>query len=107
MVCRSPLSFDICKIASLIATSENEKTPLQKAIISFSIYSSIALGILTLVVFGIGVLAGYSVLSMFLTSVAIAVSAIPEGLPVSLTVILAVGVERMAKRKGVVRKLVA
>ncbi|OGI90578.1 hypothetical protein A3A95_01670 [Candidatus Nomurabacteria bacterium RIFCSPLOWO2_01_FULL_39_18] len=107
IVCRTDSSTEIGKIASLIATSENEKTPLQKAIISFSIYSSIALGILTLVVFGIGVLAGYSVLSMFLTSVAIAVSAIPEGLPVSLTVILAVGVERMAKRKGVVRKLVA
>ena len=46
-------------------------------------------------------------LEMFLTSVAIAVSAIPEGLPISMTVILAVGVERMAKRRGVVRKLVA
>src|SRR3989344_3800354 len=107
IVCRTDSSTEIGKIASLIATSENEKTPLQKAIISFSIYSSIALGILTLVVFGIGVLAGYSVLEMFLTSVAIAVSAIPEGLPISMTVILAIGVERMAKRKGVVRKLVA
>ncbi len=107
IVCRTGSSTEFGKIASIIATSENEKTPLQKAIINFSIYSSIALGILTLVVFGIGILAGYSVLDMFLTSVAIAVSAIPEGLPISMTVILAVGVERMAKRKGVVRKLVA
>lgn len=107
IVCRTDSSTELGKIATLIATSENEKTPLQKAIINFSIYSSIALGVLTLVVFGIGILAGYSVLDMFLTSVAIAVSAIPEGLPISMTVILAVGVERMAKRKGVVRKLVA
>ena len=107
IVCRTGSSTEFGKIASLIATSESEKTPLQKAIINFSIYSSIALGILTLVVFGIGILVGYSVLDMFLTSVAIAVSAIPEGLPVSMTVIMAVGVERMAKRKGVVRKLVA
>ena len=107
IVCRTDSSTELGKIASLIATSENEKTPLQKAIIHFSIYSSIALAVLTLVVFGIGILAWYSVLNMFLTSVAIAVSAIPEGLPVSMTVILAVGVERMAKRKGVVRKLVA
>ncbi len=107
IVCRTDSSTELGKIASLIATSENEKTPLQKAIINFSVYSSIALGVLTLVVFGIGILAGYSALDMFLTSVAIAVSAIPEGLPVSMTVILAVGVERMAKRKGVVRKLVA
>lgn len=107
IVCRTDSSTELGKIASLIATSENEKTPLQKAIINFSIYSSIALAVLTLVVFGIGILAGYSGLEMFLTSVAIAVSAIPEGLPISMTVILAVGVERMAKRKGVVRKLVA
>ncbi len=107
IVCRTDSSTELGKIASLIAVSENEQTPLQKAIINFSIYSSLALGALTLVVFVIGILAGYSALEMFLTSVAIAVSAIPEGLPVSMTVILAVGVERMAKRKGVVRKLVA
>ncbi len=107
IVCRTDSSTELGKIASLIATSESEKTPLQKAIINFSIYSSVALTVLTLVIFGIGILAGYSVLDMFLTSVAIAVSAIPEGLPISMTVILAVGVERMAKRKGVVRKLVA
>lgn len=107
IVCRTNSSTELGKIASLIANSENEKTPLQKAIIKFSIYSSIALAILTVVVFSIGILAGYSGLEMFLTSVAIAVSAIPEGLPISMTVILAVGVERMAKRKGVVRKLIA
>jgi len=107
IVCRTSLSTELGKIASLIATSENEKTPLQKAIINFSIHSSIALAVLTLVVFGIGILVGYSGFEMFLTSVAIAVSAIPEGLPIAMTVILAVGVERMAKRKGVVRKLVA
>lgn len=107
IVCRTNASTEFGKIASLIVASENEKTPLQKAIIDFSVYSSIALGVLTLVVFVIGILAGYSGFEMFLTSVAIAVSAIPEGLPISMTVILAVGVERMAKRKGVVRKLVA
>ena len=107
IVCCTDASTELGKIASLIAKSENEKTPLQKAIINFSIYSSIALGVLTLIVFCIGILAGHSPFDMFLTSVAIAVSAIPEGLPVSMTVILAVGVERMAKRKGVVRKLVA
>ncbi|OGF61766.1 hypothetical protein A2662_04315 [Candidatus Giovannonibacteria bacterium RIFCSPHIGHO2_01_FULL_45_33] len=107
IVCRTDESTELGKIASLIAASENEKTPLQQAIINFSIYSSIILGTLTLVVFGIGILAGHSPFDMFLTSVAIAVSAIPEGLPISMTVILAVGVERMAKRKGVVRKLVA
>lgn len=107
IVCRADSNTELGKIASLIAVSNNEKTPLQKAIIRFSVYLSVILGILTLAIFGIGILVGYSSLDMFLTSVAIAVSAIPEGLPVSMTVILSVGVERMAKRKGVVRKLVA
>jgi len=107
IVCRTDAETELGKIASLIAKSENEKTPLQKAIIKFSIHLSILLGILTLAVFVIGIFSGRPVLEMFLTSVAIAVSAIPEGLPISMTVILAIGVERMAKRKGVVRKLIA
>ncbi len=107
IVCRTDASTELGKIASLIASSENEKTPLQKAITKFSISLSLLLGILTVAVFVIGILSGEPVLEMFLTSIAIAVSAIPEGLPISMTVILAIGVERMAKRKGVVRKLIA
>lgn len=107
IICRTDSSTELGKIAKLIAESNNEKTPLQAAIIKFSVYSSLILGGLTILVFIIGVLFGYSKLDMFLMAVAIAVSAIPEGLPVSMTVILAVGVERMAKRQGVVRKLVA
>lgn len=107
VVCRTSSSTELGKIASLIEKSENEKTPLQKAITRFSIFISILLGILTLAVFIIGILSGRPGLEMFLTSVAIAVSAIPEGLPISMTIILAIGVERMAKRKGVVRKLIA
>lgn len=107
IVCRTALQTELGKIATLIAASEDEKTPLQKAVARFSIYLSIFLGLLTVAVFAIGIFSGKPLLEMFLTSVAIAVSAIPEGLPVAMTVILAIGVERMAKRKGVVRKLVA
>ncbi len=107
IVCRTNADTELGKIASLIASSEDEKTPLQKAVIRFSLYLSIILATLTLVVFGIGIAVGYPVVDMFLTAVAVAVSSIPEGLPISTTVILAVGVERMAKRKGVVRRLIA
>ena len=107
IVCRTGSRTELGQIASLLSATQNEQTPLQSAISTFSVYLSIALGALTLVVFVIGILSGYSTLEMFLTSVAIAVSAIPEGLPVAMTIILAVGVERMAKRKGVVRRLVA
>lgn len=107
VVCRTNASTELGKIASLIAKSEDEKTPLQKAIAKFSMTLSVILGLLTLCVFAIGIFSGQPVMEMFLTSVAVAVSAIPEGLPISMTVILAIGVERMAKRRGIVRKLVA
>ncbi|MES2953103.1 MAG: HAD-IC family P-type ATPase [Patescibacteria group bacterium] len=106
-VCRTGPATEIGKISELIAAAENEKTPLQKAITHFSLTLSLVLSLLTLLVFVIGLFVGEPPLQMFLTAVAVAVSAIPEGLPISMTVILAVGVERMAKRKGVVRKLVA
>jgi len=107
IVCRTDVGTELGKIASLISKTENEKTPLQKAISKFSIYLSLLLGFLTIVIFVVGILSGKPWLEMFLTSVAIAVSAIPEGLPISMTVVLAIGVERMARRKGVVRRLIA
>ncbi|MFZ2522382.1 MAG: HAD-IC family P-type ATPase [Minisyncoccia bacterium] len=107
LVCRTDVDTELGKIATLIGKSREEKTPLQKSITEFSVYLSIILTALTVVIFVIGISLGKSFPEMFLTSVAIAVSAIPEGLPISMTVILAVGVERMAKRKAVVRKLLA
>ena len=107
IVCSTDAKTEFGKIATLLAASENEKTPLQEAITRFSVRLSGFLGILTLFVFAIGIFSGRPPLEMFLTSVALAVSAIPEGLPISMTVILAIGVERMAKRRGVVRKLIA
>lgn len=107
IVCSTDLSTELGKIASLVASARHEETPLQAAIRRFSVRASILLGALTLLIFAVGIALGYSRLEMFLISVAVAVSAVPEGLPVALTVILAIGVERMAKKNGVIRKLVA
>lgn len=107
IVCRTDLSTELGKIAALVADSQREDTPLQKAIRKFSLQAGVLVGILTLTIFGAGIVLGYSYDEMFLTSVAIAVSAVPEGLPVAMTVILAIGVQRMARRKGVIRKLIA
>ncbi len=106
VVCRTDNSTEIGKITDLVATSHGVNTPLQSAIASFSKKAGIILGALTMLVFIIGIILGYSFQEMFLISVAIAVSAVPEGLPVAMTVILAIGVQRMAKRKGVIRKLI-
>ena len=107
VVCRTDFSTELGKIATLVAESRREETPLQTAIKRFSIKAGIFVGIFTLGIFGVGVFLGYSKVEMFLTSVAIAVSAVPEGLPVAMTVILAIGVQRMARRKGIIRKLIA
>lgn len=107
IVIATNLKTELGKIATLVSRTPAEVTPLQKAIKRLSIITSTLLLALTILVFIVGLAQGYSWSEMFLTSVALAVSAIPEGLPIALTVILAVGVERMAKRKGVVRRLVA
>ena len=107
VVCRTDLSTELGKIATLVAEARREETPLQASIRIFSLHMGAGLLLLTAGIFGAGLLLGYPLAEMFLTSVAIAVSAVPEGLPVAMTVILAVGVERMAKRKGVIRRLVA
>jgi Ca2+-transporting ATPase len=95
------------KIATLVAESDREETPLQKSLKRFAwVVAQVLFGIIAVIVIA-GVISGNSVLDMFLIGVAMAVGAIPEGLPIALTVILAIGVERLAKRNGVVRKLVA
>lgn len=95
------------KIAALVESREREKTPLQRAIARFALYIGVTLSILTIGLFIIGVLRGYEIFDTFIIAVAVAVSAVPEGLPIALTVILAIGVQRLAKKKGIVRKLLA
>lgn len=98
---------ELGRVAALVGREEIEKTPLQLAISRFSFRAGAILILLISVLFIAGLLVGYDPYDMFLIGVAAAVSAVPEGLPVALTVILAVGVLRLAKQKGVVRKLLA
>jgi P-type Ca2+ transporter type 2C len=100
-------STEIGKIASLISSKQEIKTPLQKSIIDFSLKSALFISFITLIIFIIGIYSGKSVLEMFLISVAMLIAAIPEGLPVAMTVILAVGVQRLVRKKGIIRKLLA
>lgn len=107
VVCLTGLDTELGKIASFVSQTEKEQTPLQKAILNFSFKTSVILLVLTTIVFFLGLSAGKHALDMFLIAVAIAVSAVPEGLPLALTVILAIGVQRLAGKNGVVRKLLA
>lgn len=92
-------------IADLIQTAEEMETPLQRRLDQLGkILVYVALGI-TAVVVVTGILHGNDLYTMFLAGVSLAVAAIPEGLPAIVTVALALGVQRMIKRKAIVRKL--
>ncbi len=101
------LDTEVGKVASMVREAKEEKTPLQKKLAGFSRIVGIIIAILASVIFIGGILKGQEFLEMFMTSIAIAVAAIPEGLPVAMTVILALGMQRILKKKGLVRKLVA
>jgi len=98
---------EIGKISLLVRETKEEKTPLQQKISHFSKVVGIIIVGITFFIFLEGMLRGRDFLEMFMTSIAVAVAAIPEGLPIALTVILALGMQRILKRKGLVRKLLA
>lgn len=98
------ISTKIGAIASEVQTRET-KTPLQKQLHTYSKKLVICILALVVITFVLGILRGKMWDEMFLTSVALAVSSIPEGLTVSLTVILAIGMQNILKRKGLVRRL--
>jgi Ca2+-transporting ATPase len=98
---------EVGKIAKRITKTHEEDTPLQKRIKRFSNGLSIIVGIIGLIILTVGLLTGNDFEEIFTLSVAVAVAAIPEGLAVSLTTILAIGMQRILKQKALVRKLLA
>ncbi|TSC68835.1 MAG: Ca2+-transporting ATPase [Parcubacteria group bacterium Gr01-1014_66] len=105
MVSATGNSTEFGKIAALLHIVHEAPTPLQRAVTRFSLFFGGILLTLTLFLFLGGIRVGYDVQEMFLIVVAVAVSAVPEGLPVALTMVLAVGVERLAEKRGIVRRL--
>ncbi len=98
---------EVGRISGLLASAQDISTPLTRKIARFSgllLYIILALGAVTFVV---GLLRGETAFDMFLAAVALAVGAIPEGLPAAVTITLAIGVGRMARRMAIVRKLPA
>ena len=98
---------EIGHINRLIASTEPLETPLTRKMSQFSQLLLWVIVGCAAVTFGVGVWRGETVLDMFMASVALAVGAIPEGLPAALTITLAIGVSRMAKRNAIIRKLPA
>jgi len=95
------------QIASLMANTKKVMTPLERKLAELGKILIFVALILTALVVVLGVLQGHSVYNMFLAGVSLAVAAIPEGLPAIVTVALSLGVQRMIKKKAIVRKLSA
>ncbi len=93
------------KISKLLADIDNEPTPLQKRLGELGKIVAIICLIVCIAVFGAGVLRGEDIFDMLMTGITIAIAAIPEGLPATVTIALALAVNRMMKHKALVNKL--
>lgn len=98
---------EVGRISHLIAQATELKTPLTRKIASFSKVLLLVIIGLAVVTALVGILRGEAAFDMFMAAVALAVGAIPEGLPAAVTITLAIGVSRMARRRAIIRKLPA
>ena len=95
------------KIANMLIESEAPETPIQKKLNQVGKILGVICLIICLVIFVIGIIKKIPPMEMFMTSVGLAVAAIPEGLPAIVTIMLSLGVTKMAKRNSIIRKLPA
>ncbi len=98
---------EVGQISALVSTADIMQTPLTKKIASFSRLLLVVILLLAGATFAVGILRGERAFDMFMAAVALAVGAIPEGLPAAVTITLAIGVKRMARRRAIIRKLPA
>ena len=107
IVTATGMNTEMGKIANLLDDEGDTQTPLQKKLAQLGKY----LGILAIgacaIIFVVGLVSGIDVLEIFMNSVSLAVSAIPEGLPAIVTIVLSIGVQRMVKKNALIRRLPA
>lgn len=107
VVTATGMDTEMGKIANLLSNEGDTQTPLQKKLASLGKYLGfVALGACA-IIFIVGVINQIPVLEIFMTAVSLAVSAIPEGLPAIVTIVLSIGVQRMVKRNALIRRLPA
>jgi P-type Ca2+ transporter type 2C len=107
VVVRTGMQTELGRIAEMIQSVGQEQTPLQRRLGQLGKNLAVAALAIVAVVFVIGVLRGEDLRLMFQTAISMAVAAVPEGLPAVVTIALAVGAQRMLKRKALIRKLPA
>jgi len=107
VVVATGVNTELGKIARLVEETEEKSTPLQAELKRLARWLATGIVVAIVVIFFIGIFSGYELLEMFETAVALAVAAIPEGLVIMMTVVLAIGMQKMLKRKALVRRLIA
>ena len=107
VVTSTGMNTEVGKIANMLANTEEGKTPLQENQDALGKWLTIMILVIAVIIFVVGMLRGNEWTHMLLTAIAIAVAAIPEGLPAISTIILALGTQKMAQRNAIVRKLPA
>lgn len=108
VVVNTGMSTEVGKIAGMLAQADETETPLKNNLNQLGKFLTIAILVIAVVMFVVGtVINDTDMIDMLLTSISLAVAAIPEGLPAIVTIILALGTQVMAKRNAVIRKLPA
>ncbi|MDQ5810511.1 MAG: cation-translocating P-type ATPase [Actinomycetota bacterium] len=107
VVTETSMATELGKIAAMIQAADPEQTPLQRRLNHVGKVLALAALAIVGVVFALGLLRGEDLELMFLTAVSLAVAAVPEGLPAVVTIALALGAQRMLRRRALIRKLPA
>ena len=105
VVVRTGMKTEIGKIAEMMQSEKKEQTPLQLTLAKFGKLLGVAVIVICIIVFLTGLLRGNEIIEMFESAIALAVAAIPEGLPTVVTITLALGVTRLVRKNALVRKL--
>ncbi len=107
IVVETGMNTEVGRIATIINNTEKQETPLQNKLNKLGKTLGIAAIIICVFIFGIGLLQGKPVIDMFMTAVSLAVAAIPEGLAAVSTIVLAIGVQKMASKNAIIKRLPA
>ncbi len=107
VVTATGMDTEMGKIANLLDSETETQTPLQKKLAQLGKYLGILAIFACAIIFVVGLSNGIPAMEIFMTAVSLAVSAIPEGLPVIVTIVLSIGVQRMVQRNALIRRLPA
>ncbi len=107
VVTATGMATEMGKIANLLDNEQETQTPLQQKLAQLGKYLGIMALVACAIIFVVGLSNGIPALEIFMTAVSLAVSAIPEGLPAIVTIVLSIGVQRMVKKNAIIRRLPA